>query len=129
IMGGSLVDQFSNITLGDSLKYDYNLRIDAPAAKKVLTQLSNIVVVPGNVTLKCWFTNEDDIILQRIAKEKSEYMEVLLRQILLWTPIQRKILEGVTEDNVAFLHDPLAVSAAFQDDFLTWKNLSLAFGT
>lgn len=126
IMGGHLRDAaYGGRDLGPDV--DYNLRSDPDASLAVLTAGVPIRLVPINVTLQTWLTREG---LDRIAASDGALPSALVAAVREWTPIMNRLYDIRAEveapgDNVAFLHDPLTLTAAFDESFCQWEDLPI----
>jgi purine nucleosidase len=103
---------------------DYNLSSDAAAAEVVLTAGIPTRLVTADVTLQVWMSEGD---LQRLEATGHPFHAALGRAIRHWTPIMNKIFTHLgarmDADNVAFLHDPLALACAYDESFCTFQDL------
>jgi len=126
IMGGHL----------DEIKYcdkifpfgiDYNLCSDPEASLIVLKSPFEIVLVTANVTLSTWMNEED---LLKLKKLDHPFINAIVRDVEIWTPIQREYLEKHStlkdiSSNVAFLHDPLVIGCLLDESFCTFDLLPI----
>ncbi len=103
---------------------DYNLCSDAAAACRVLQAQIPTRLVPMDVTVRTWLAPAD---LERIERTASPLAHALGRAIRIWTPIQRRLLSvlgaSIGEENVAFLHDPLAIACVYDESFCAFEEL------
>ena len=123
IMGGHL----RRIAYGDhvfSPGVDYNLCSDPEAAISTLRAPIPTRLVTGDVTLQTWIGPDD---LARIGSVGTPFHRALERAVRHWTPIQRQVFGGLGahlgDDNVAFLHDPLALACAYDESFCEIEDL------
>lgn len=125
IMGGHLRD-ISYGGHGFSPGVDYNLCSDPESSLRVLRAPISTRLVTGDVTLQTWIGPED---LARIAGAGTPFHSVLERAVRHWTPIQRRIFGDlgarIGDDNVAFLHDPLALACAHDESFCEFADLAV----
>src|SRR5262245_22056834 len=67
--------------------------------------------------------------LELIEKVGTPFHDALARSIRLWTPIQKRIFGNagcnMNDDNVAFLHDPLAVACLYDPTCCTFESLQI----
>lgn len=105
---------------------DYNLCSDPHASALVLNAGFPTRLVTADVTLQTWIRGED---LERIEKSDQPLHAALARAIRGWTPIQRRIFGSagcdMSGDNVAFLHDPLALACVYDDSFCRFEELEI----
>jgi purine nucleosidase len=97
---------------------DYNLCSDAASSARVLSAGMPIRLVTADVTLATWLRPED---LARIAAVGTPFHDAIAAAIRAWTPHMRRIFGDmgapIGADNVAFLHDPLALACAYDESF------------
>eukprot|EP01084_Bolivina_argentea_P315149 545941_1 len=137
LMGGSLLNDIYEQYKIDmvSLQKDFNFRIDPDAVIKVLSsndRIDNIAMITGNITLQCWMNYHDLLKMKYLAKYQVPAIKLMVNQIEIWSDIQKRLfIDPLSDDNVAFLHDPLAVSYVFSEDvwskFLTMENMEIGF--
>jgi purine nucleosidase len=105
---------------------DYNLCSDPIASEVVLNAGIPLRLVTADVTLQTWITERD---LERIEASGSPLLEALGRAVRRWSPIMRQIFAGfggmIEPDNVAFLHDPLALACVYDESFCTFEELEI----
>lgn len=105
---------------------DYNLCSDADASRRVLSAGMPIRLVTADVTLATWIGPAD---LERIADAGTPLHLALARAIRAWTPHMRRIFGDmgapIGDDNVAFLHDPLALAAVYDESFCGFEDLAI----
>ncbi|MEW6272836.1 MAG: nucleoside hydrolase [Thermodesulfobacteriota bacterium] len=93
---------------------DYNLCSDAAASMAVLRAGIPTTLVTADVTLETRLAPED---LERIAAVGTPFHDALAAAVRAWTPHMRRIFRDmgatIAPDNVAFLHDPLALAAVY----------------
>ncbi len=125
IMGGHVRE----ISYGDSVfphGVDYNLCSDPDASLAVLSAGIPTRLVTGDVTLQTWLTRAE---LDVIAENAGPLREALVAAVHLWTPIMYRLFGGGDptrpDANVAFLHDPLALAAVFDESFCTFEDLAI----
>ena len=103
---------------------DYNLCSDPAAAVRVLSAGVPTRLVTADVTLQVWIGEGD---LGAIESLGSPLHRALGRAVRCWTPIMNRIFTGLgarmNADNVAFLHDPLALACAYDESFCTFEDL------
>jgi len=105
---------------------DYNLCSDPHAALVVLRAGIPTRLVTADVTLATWITAAD---VARIEAVDSPFHRALAAQIRIWTPVQKRIFGSagcdVDDDNVAFLHDPLALACVHDESFCRFETLEI----
>lgn len=105
---------------------DYNLCSDREASERALRADVPTRLVTGDVTLQTWLHEED---LARLERSRHPLIEALCRAIRVWTPLQNDIFGGLgadmSGDNVAFLHDPLALACVHDESFCTFETLAI----
>jgi len=105
---------------------DYNLCSDASASLRVLSAGIPVRLVTADVTLGTWIGPAD---LARIESAGTPFHLALGRAVRAWTPHMRTIFAGmgapIGDDNVAFLHDPLALAAAYAESFCRFEDLAV----
>jgi purine nucleosidase len=105
---------------------DYNLCSDAEASRRVLSAGLPIRLVTADVTLATWIGPAD---LERIEDAGTPFHRALARAIRAWTPHMRRIFGAmgapIGDDNVAFLHDPLALAAVYDESFCRFEELAI----
>ena len=116
IMGGHVRTAiYADTTIGPGI--DYNLCIDPAASITTLTSGARITLIPCEITLQTWLTQDD---AAKLA-ESGTLGQVLATSIQAWAPIQQAIFSGVgvgdkyDPANADFLHDPLTVASTFSD--------------
>lgn len=126
VMGGHLREiAYGGKVLGPGV--DYNLCSDPEASRVVLTAGIPTRLVTGDVTLQTWLTRAG---LERIAARGGRLNTALAAAVMQWTPIMYRLF-GIDADaswpdaNVAFLHDPLALAAVFDESFCTFADLPI----
>lgn len=105
---------------------DYNLCADPHASFLVLRSGIPTQLITADVTLQTWLTAAE---LERIAGLGTELARVLAAEIRAWTPLQNRIFgrQGcdMDGDNVAFLHDPLALACVYEPGFCGFEELEI----
>lgn len=105
---------------------DYNLCSDPEASLRVLRAPVRTRLVTGDVTLRTWITPED---LAQISAAGTPFHRALERAVRHWTPIQQRIFGAlgarIGDDNVAFLHDPLALACVYDESFCEFADLAV----
>lgn len=105
---------------------DYNLCSDREASVQTLRADVPTRLVTGDVTLQTWLREED---LARLERSDAPLLQALTRAIRVWSPLQNEIFSGfganMEADNVAFLHDPLALACAYDESFCTFEPLAI----
>jgi inosine-uridine nucleoside N-ribohydrolase len=105
---------------------DYNLCADPEASLVVLRSGVPTRLVTADVTLQTWITPAD---LERIEAAGTPFHAALGAAIRAWTPVMRDIFGGwgavMGEDNVAFLHDPLALACVYDESFCRFEDLDI----
>ncbi len=105
---------------------DYNLCSDPHASLVVLRSGIPTRLVTADVTLQTWLTEAE---LARFESSGSELLRALARLVQLWTPVQKRLFRRagchVDDDNVAFLHDPLALACAYDESFCGFETLEI----
>jgi purine nucleosidase len=90
---------------------DYNLCSDPEASVAVLGAGFPTTLVTADVTLQTWLRPADVDAIEKSGPVGSS----VAAQIRIWDPVQRKLFTDLggemAEDNVAYLHDPLAALA------------------
>jgi inosine-uridine nucleoside N-ribohydrolase len=90
------------------------------------TRARGPLLVPTDVTVQVWLTENQ---LRSLEQSRSELLHRVARNVRHWAPLQHRIFThlGVrmTKDNVAFLHDPLALACAFDESFCTIEELPI----
>lgn len=90
---------------------DYNLCSDPEASVAVLGAGFRTTLVTADVTLQVWL-RPDDV---RAIETTGPLGAAVAEQIRVWDPVQRALFSGMggemAQDNVSFLHDPLAALA------------------
>lgn len=103
---------------------DYNICSDPDAAARVLAAGIPTRLVTADVTLRTWLTCEDR---ERLGTSRNPAVAAALRALDLWTPVQASLFAEFTDlsDNVAFLHDPLALVCALDESFCHFEELAV----
>jgi purine nucleosidase len=105
---------------------DYNLCSDPEASLQTLRAPFPTSLVTGDVTLQTWIRPED---LARIAAAATPFHRAIELAVRHWTPIQRRIFGDIGarigDDNVAFLHDPLALACVHDESFCDFEDLAI----
>ncbi len=105
---------------------DYNLCADPQAAYVVLRSGIPTRLVTADVTLQTWLTSAD---LERLDARGTAFHDALAEAIRIWTPLQKRIFGSagcdVEDDNVAFLHDPLALASVHDESFCSFEELEI----
>jgi len=105
---------------------DYNLCSDPEATVMVLGAGFRTRLVTADVTLQTWLREQD---LERLAAAPGPVARALVPLVRLWTPWQRRIFTELggtlAEDNVAFLHDPLAALSLIDATSLGFDSLRI----
>jgi inosine-uridine nucleoside N-ribohydrolase len=109
VMGGSL-----GFTRDPNVPpVEYNLGSDAEASVVVLSAGIPTTLVPLDVTWRTFFTSAD---LARLRRSPSCLAQTLCDAMEIWWPVHRALFAGTrsySPDIVAFLHDPLTLTVAF----------------
>lgn len=123
IMGGHVRD-ISYGGFSFPFGIDYNLCSDREATVRALRADTPTRLVTGDVTLQAWLREAD---LVRLEESTHPLVQAVTRAIRVWTPIQNQIFGGLgadmSGDNVAFLHDPLALACVHDESFCTFESL------
>lgn len=105
---------------------DYNLCSDPHAASVVLRSGIPTRLVTADVTLATWITADDVAEIEAVA---TPFHLALAAQVRIWTSVQRRIFGSagcnVDDDNVAFLHDPLALACVYDESFCRFETLEI----
>lgn len=105
---------------------DYNLCSDPESSLRTLRAPFPTRLVTGDVTLQTWMGPDD---LARIAAAATPFHRAIELAVRHWTPIQRRIFGDlgarIRDDNVAFLHDPLALACVHDESFCTFEDLAI----
>lgn len=115
---------------------DYNLASDIVSALYVLNEVAKPSFTPpsptsiqsakwvtADVTLRTWLNQAQ---LYSLASCKHPFMQKLVQMVNAWTPIQTNLFRPKTPvDNVAFLHDPLALACSFDDSWCDFESFDL----
>jgi purine nucleosidase len=103
---------------------DYNLCSDPEASVAVLGAGFATRLVTADVTLQTWMSEAD---LRRLESAGGPVARALVPLVRLWTPWMHRLFTGLggtlAPDNVAFLHDPLAVLALIDPAPLRFERL------
>ena len=83
-------------------------------------------LVPADVTLQTWLTPQD---CERLEARGTLFHKALTEAIRIWTPRQKRLFGSagcnVEDDNLAFLHDPLALVSSHDESFCTFEELEI----
>lgn len=125
LMGGHIREiRYRGFTFPPGI--DYNLCSDPDASRITLGADVPTRLVTGDVTLQTWLGEED---LRRLEERDTPFHRALTAAIRIWAPIQKTIFSGLGADmegdNVAFLHDPLALACVADESFCTFENLAI----
>ncbi len=105
---------------------DYNLCSDPEASMIVLSSGIPTRLVTGDVTLQTWLTQSG---LERIKAAGGTLRATLAAAVDAWTPIMNDLfgrpVTAPADANVAFLHDPLALTAVFDESYCTFEVLPI----
>jgi purine nucleosidase len=105
---------------------DYNLCSDPHASSVVLRAGIPTRLVTADVTLATWITAADVAQLEAVG---TPFHLALAAQIRIWTSVQKRIFGSagcdVDDDNVAFLHDPLALACVHDESFCRFETLEI----
>jgi purine nucleosidase len=105
---------------------DYNLCSDPHASCLVLRSGIPIRLVTADVTLATWITAVE---VERMRKAGTPLNQALCDLVRIWTPLQKRIFSragcDVDDDNVAFLHDPLALACLYDESFCCFEDLEI----
>ena len=105
---------------------DYNLCSDPHASQVVLRSGIPTRLVTADVTLQTWITDAE---LARIDALGTPFHRVLAEEVRAWTPVQKRIFGGIgcdtDDDNVAFLHDPLALACMYDESFCRFESIEI----
>jgi purine nucleosidase len=105
---------------------DYNLCSDPESSRRVLSAGMPVRLVTADVTLATWMGPDD---LARIAAVPTPFHDAIARAVGAWTPHMRRIFGDmgapIGADNVAFLHDPLALAAVYDESFCRFEDLAI----
>lgn len=105
---------------------DYNLCSDPHASLVALRAGLPVRLVTADVTLRVWITADE---LARLEGRGTPFHAALARAVRAWTPIQKRIFHragcDVDDDNVAFLHDPLALACLHDESFCDFADLEV----
>lgn len=112
VMGGALASPGNTGSYTEALS-EANIRLDIPAAARVLDSKLPVVLVGLDVTRKTLLTREDHERWHRIGTESSAFLYQALEHYI-----------SVYEENHSYLggcglHDPLAAAAAVHPELLT----------
>ena len=125
IMGGHLRE----ISYGGNVYspgVDYNLCSDPEASLIVLSSGIPTRLVTGDVTLQTWLTQSG---WERIKAPGGALRTALAAAVEGWTPIMENLfgrpVTAPADANVAFLHDPLALTAVFDESYCTFEVLPI----
>lgn len=105
---------------------DYNLCSDPDGSLAVLRAGMPVRLVTADVTLQVWLERRD---LERLEASGSPLHRALCRAVNHWTPIMRQVFGSfgatIDPDNVAFLHDPLALACSYDESFCRFEDLEI----
>ena len=105
---------------------DYNLGSDPHASYVVLRSGIPTRLVTADVTLQTWLTPQD---CERFEARGTPFHKALAEAIRIWTPLQKRLFGSagcnVEDDNLAFLHDPLALVSSHDESFCTFEELEI----
>ncbi len=105
---------------------DYNLCSDPHASQVVLRAGMAVRLVTADVTLQAWICEAD---VARLEARGTPLASALARAVRLWTPLQNRIFGSagcdMSGDNVAFLHDPLALACVYDESFCRFEELEV----
>jgi len=105
---------------------DYNLCSDAASSQLVLSAGIPTRLVTADVTLRTWLRPDD---VERVAAPATPFHRAIAAAVRDWTPRMREIFAGMgavlAPDNVAFLHDPLALACAYDESFCRFEDLAI----
>ncbi|HEY8516099.1 MAG TPA: nucleoside hydrolase [Candidatus Binatia bacterium] len=105
---------------------DYNLCSDAAASLAVLRAGIPTTLVTADVTLQTRLAPDD---LERIAAAGTPFHDAIAAAVRAWTPHMRRIFgamgAAIAPDNVAFLHDPLALAAVYGGSACGFEELAI----
>ena len=124
LMGGHVRE----VRIGDfacSPGIDYNLCSDPAAAVRVLGAGFETTLVTADVTLETWLREAEVLEIEATGPLGARLAE----QIRLWSPVQRRLFEGMggrlADDNAAFLHDPLTLLALVEPEWIRFERLHI----
>jgi purine nucleosidase len=124
IMGGHV----RRVTCGRTVfepGIDYNLCSDPEASVACLGAGFPTTLVTADVTLQTWMRPADVAALERAGP----VARAVAAQIRIWDPIQRKLFTDLggemAEDNVAYLHDPLAALSLIDERGIGFEQLRI----
>lgn len=125
VMGGHLREAaYGGATFPPGI--DYNLCSDPAASLAVLRAGLPTRLIPVDVTLRVWLSPDD---LGRIEATGAPLHLALGRAVRAWSPIQRAGFGGfgatMGDDNVAFLHDALALASLYDESFCRFEDLEI----
>ena len=125
VMGGHLRKvEYGGHTFAPGV--DYNLCSDPHATYVVLRAGIPTRLVTADVTLRTWITAEDLDLIEAVG---TPFHRTLADAVRIWTPVQKQIFGGAgcatDDDNVAFLHDPLALACLYDESFCTFEQLPI----
>jgi len=105
---------------------DYNLCSDGASAQLVLSAGMPLRLVTADVTLATWLRPDDLVAIESVA---TPFHAAIVAAVRAWTPRMRSIFGAmgapIGADNVAFLHDPLALAAAYDESFCRFEDLAI----
>ncbi len=126
IMGGSVFPQTLNSYLHMVVpeliirKLENNFNVDPEAADVVLRSGVPITLIPIEITVQTFLTDEELAILSSI---KNDVATCLHSMISIWIPILQRLTGQIGAPNLAkvYLHDPLTVAAVVQPGIIHTK--------
>jgi len=96
------------------------------ASERVLSAGIATRLVPADITVQVWLTDAD---VERLERAPSPLGRTLGRAVRVWAPIQRDLFAGLgaplAAEVMAFLHDPLALTCAYDESFCTIEELAI----
>lgn len=105
---------------------DYNLCSDGESSRRVLSAGMPVRLVTADVTLQTAMTPDD---VARIAAVPTPFHDAIARAVRAWTPHMREIFADmgapIAADDAAFLHDPLALVAVYDESFCRFEDLAI----
>src|SRR5262245_4752676 len=103
---------------------DSNLCADPASSRLVLSAGLPLRLVPIEVTLQAWLETAD---VARLAATGHPLLAALARAVRRWTPMMqggyRAKGASLAATNAAFLHDPLALAAVYDESFCRFEDL------
>lgn len=104
---------------------DYNLCSDPHASLVVLRAGIPTTLIPADVTLQTWLRDDDVLNIERGG---TELHGALARALRIWTPVQHRLFDpkgAPSDDNAAFLHDPLTLTCVYDPSFCGFEQLEI----